>query len=59
MTHPIKVQKSTVRLSFLFIFSLGIVLGFLLDFREAENQFQRDRQSLEDTAKCLVPYVDC
>ncbi len=54
-----KISKSTVRLALLFVFALGIELGFLLDFQAAEHRFQLNRQSLDDTASCLVLYADC
>ena len=50
MTYRIKVSKPIVLLTLLFIFVLGMELGFLLDFRKAENRFQHIRQSLEETA---------
>lgn len=50
MIYRLKIAYSTITLWLLFLFALGVETGFLLDFAEAENRFQRIRQSLEETA---------
>lgn len=50
MTRHILIAKSTVHLSFLFLFVLGIMGGLLLDFRAKTDSAEEARRSLEETS---------
>ena len=55
MTYRLKIAKPVVIIALMFIFALGIELGFLLDFIESDRKVQQHRRSLEETANELIP----
>ena len=46
----IRVRKSTIVLSFLFVFTLGVQAGVVLRFIESDNQFRQNLRNLEESA---------